>query len=177
MTGFHPVSEETVYQGWILRVAKGTFMGPDGQTFERDVVHHPGAVAAVPIDGDDIVLVRQYRPALDALLLEIPAGLRDVEGEPTEATARRELIEEVGLAAESLEHLTTVHNTVGYCDESIVIYLATGLTAVEREMTDSPEEAAMEIIRMPLEQAEQMILTGEITDAKTVIGVLAALRR
>ena len=110
MTGFQPLREETVFEGWILKVAKATFAGPDGQEFERDIVHHPGAVAAVPLDGDDIVLVRQYRPALDALMIEIPAGLRDVAGEPLEQTARRELIEEVGLAAGSMELLTTVHN-------------------------------------------------------------------
>ena len=102
---------------------------------------------------------------------------RDVDGEPTEETAQRELIEEVGLRAGSLEVLTTVHNSVGFSDESITIYLATDLMAVERELTDSPEEMAMEIIRMPLVEAEAMILSGELTDAKTVIGVLAALRR
>ena len=177
MTGFRPLEEETVYEGWILRVAKGTFIGPDGKTFERDVIHHPGAVAAVPIDGDDIILVRQYRAALDAMMLEIPAGLRDVDGEPTDETAQRELIEEVGLRAGNLELLTTIHNTVGYCDESITIYLATDLTAVERELTDSPEEQAMEIVRMPLEQAAAMIRSGELTDAKTIIGVLSALQR
>ncbi len=177
MTGFRPLEEETVYEGWILRVAKGTFVGPDGKTFERDIIHHPGAVAAVPIDGDDIVLVRQYRAALDAMMLEIPAGLRDVDGEPPYETAQRELIEEVGLRAGSLELLTTVHNTVGYCDESITIYLATDLTPVERELTDSPEEQAMEIVRMPLEQAEAMIRSGELTDAKTIIGVLSARQR
>ena len=139
MTGFQPLREETVFEGWILKVAKATFAGPDGQEFERDIVHHPGAVAAVPLDGDDIVLVRQYRPALDALMIEIPAGLRDVAGEPLEQTARRELIEEVGLAAGSMELLTTVHNSVGFCDESITIFLATDLTSVERELTDSPK--------------------------------------
>ena len=177
MTGFRPLEEETVYEGWILRVAKGTFIGPDGKTFERDIIHHPGAVAAVPIDGDDIILVRQYRAALDAMMLEIPAGLRDVDGEPPDETAQRELIEEVGLRAGSLELLTTVHNTVGYCDESITIYLATDLTPVERELTDSPEEQAMEIVQMPLEQAEAMIRSGELTDAKTIIGVLSARQR
>ena len=177
MTGFRPLEEETVYEGWILRVAKGTFIGPDGKTFERDIIHHPGAVAAVPIDGDDIILVRQYRAALDAMMLEIPAGLRDVDGEPTDETAQRELIEEVGLRAGNLELLTTIHNTVGYCDESITIYLATDLTAVERELTDSPEEQAMEIVRMPLQQAAAMIRSGELTDAKTIIGVLSALQR
>jgi len=177
VTGFRPLREDVVFDGWIIKVAKGTFEGPDGQEFERDIVHHPGAVAAVPLIGDDIVLVRQYRAALDQMMLEIPAGLRDVEGEPLEETARRELIEEVGLAAGSMELLTTIHNSVGFCDESITLFLATDLSPVERELTDSPEEQAMEIIRIPLLEAEQMILRGEITDAKTMIGVLATLRR
>ena len=177
MTGFRPLREEIVFEGWVLKVAKATFAGPDGQEFERDIVHHPGAVAAVPLDGDDIVLVRQYRPALNTVMIEIPAGIRDVAGEPLEQTARRELIEEVGLAAGSMELLTTVHNSVGFCDESITIFLATGLTSVERDLTDSPEEKEMETLRVPLLEAEKMIERGEITDAKTMIGVLALLRR
>ena len=177
MTKFRRLSEETVFEGRIFEVARGIFEDPEGRRFARDIMHHPGAVATVPIDGDDIILVRQYRPALDALMLEIPAGLRDVAGEPTEETARRELIEEVGLAAESLELLTTIHNAAGYCDELITIYLATGLTPVTREPTDSPEELAMEVVRVPLVEAGQMIADGEITDAKTVVGVLATLRR
>lgn len=177
MSGFQPVSEEIVFEGWILRVAKGRFQAPDGSEFERDIVHHPGAVAAVPIIDGDIIMVRQYRAALDALMIEIPAGLRDVEGEPERETARRELIEEIGFDAATLEHLTTIHNSVGFSDESISIFIASGLHPVEREVTDSPEEQAMEILRVPLSEAEAMIQRGEITDAKTVIGVLAALRR
>ena len=177
MTGFQPLDEEIVFEGWILRVAKGRFRGPDGTEFERDIVHHPGAVAAVPLIDDDVVLVRQYRAALNQMMLEIPAGLRDVEGEPEEQTARRELIEETGFAADEMERLTTIHNSVGFCDESITIFIATGLTPVERAFTDSPEEQAMEILRVPLTEAEAMIQRGDITDAKTVIGVFAALRR
>lgn len=175
--GFTPLDEDLIYEGWIITVAKGRFQAPDGSTFERDVVHHPGAVAVVPIDGDDIVLVRQYRSAINDTLWEIPAGLRDVDGEPPAETAQRELIEEVGLRAGSLEHLTAVHNSVGFCDEQIHIFLGTDLEPVERALTDSPEEREMEISRIPLVDAESMIATGEITDAKTIIGILAALRR
>lgn len=177
MTGFTPLGEEPVYDGWVISVVKGTFAGPNGESFERDIVHHPGAVAIVAIDGDEIVLVRQYRAAIDALLLEIPAGLRDIADEPLEQTARRELVEEVGLSAGSMELLTTIHNSAGFSDEAIAIFLATDLTPVERELTDSPEELAMETLRMTLGDAEAMINRGEITDAKTIIGVLAALRR
>ena len=96
-SGFAALSEDIVYEGWILKVARGHFRAPDGSTFERDVVHHPGAVAVVPLIDDDIVLVRQYRSALDDFLLEIPAGLRDISGEPPIETAQRELIEELSL--------------------------------------------------------------------------------
>lgn len=177
MTGFRRVSERSVFDGWIIKVRVGTFEAPDGSTFERDVVRHPGAVAIAPIDADgNIVLVRQYRSAIDAHLWEIPAGLRDVEGEPLEETARRELLEEVGLTAGTVTHLSSVHNSVGFCDEMIHIFLGTDLADAERELTDSPEELDMTIARFPLVEAMQMIESGEITDAKTVIAVMGALR-
>ncbi len=177
MTGFVALDEDLVYEGWAIQVVSARFRAPDGAEFRRDVVHHPGAVAIIPIIEGDVVMVRQYRPALDQHLLEIPAGLRDIPGEPLVETARRELVEEVGMIAGSLELLTSVHNSVGFCDEQIHIFLGTDISTTEREMTDSPEEHDMEIVRVPLLEAEQMILRGEITDAKTVIGVLATLRR
>jgi 8-oxo-dGTP pyrophosphatase MutT (NUDIX family) len=177
VSGFRALDEEEIFQGYVIRVAKGRFQAPDGSIFERDVVHHPGAVAIVPIIDEQIVLVRQYRSALDTHVLEIPAGLRDVTGEPLAETAQRELVEEVGMRAGSLERITSVHNSVGFCDEQIHIFLATDLIEVPRELTDSPEEHDMEILRISLLDAEKMIATGEITDAKTVIGILSILRR
>ena len=177
MTAFRSIDERTVFEGYVIRVAVGTFVGPDGRRFERDVIHHPGAVAVLPLAGDDVVLVRQYRSALDDHLLEIPAGLRDVAGEPPLETARRELIEEIGFEADRIEPLTSVHNAIGYCDERIEIFIARELRPVEREVTDSPEELDMEILRMPLDSAIAMIWTGEITDAKTVIALLAVANR
>jgi ADP-ribose pyrophosphatase len=177
VSGFRRLSERHIFDGWIIKVRVGEFEAPDGTRFERDVVHHPGAVAIAPIDAEgNIVLVRQYRSAIDAHLVEIPAGLRDVEGEPLEDTARRELLEEVGLVAGTVTHLTSVHNSVGFCDEMIHIFLGTDLTEAERELTDSPEELEMSIIRIPLTEAMRQIETGEITDAKTVIAVMGALR-
>ncbi len=177
MSGFVALDEDLVYEGWAIQVVSARFRAPDGAEFTRDVVHHPGAVAVIPIIDGDVVMVRQYRPALNQHLLEIPAGLRDIPGEPLVETARRELVEEVGMVAGSLELLTSVHNSVGFCDEQIHIFLGTDISKTEREMTDSPEEHDMEVVRIPLLEAEQMILRGEITDAKTVIGVLATLRR
>ena len=159
-----------------MTVAKGRFAAPDGSIFERDVVHHPGAVAVVPLIEDDIILVRQYRSALDDFLLEIPAGLRDIEDEPPIETAQRELIEEIGMRAGTLTPLTVIHNSAGFCDEQIHIFIGTNLTEVERQVTSSPEEQQMEILRMPLVDAFDLIASGELTDAKTIIGVQAAMR-
>ena len=177
MTEFRPLDERTVFTGYILRVAVASFVAPDGTIFERDIVRHPGAVAVVPIDGEEVVLVRQYRAAIDAHLLEIPAGLRDIAGEALEDTARRELLEETGLVAGRLEKVAGVHNSVGFSDEMIHIFLATELSETDRTVTESPEEIDMEILRVPLAAAPELIASGEITDAKTVIGLLAALRR
>ncbi|NNK91191.1 MAG: NUDIX hydrolase [Acidimicrobiia bacterium] len=173
MTGFRSLAERTVFEGYVIRVAVGTFEGPDGRRFERDVIHHPGAVAVLPVDGDDVILVRQYRSALDGHLVEIPAGLRDIADEPQIETARRELIEEVGLEAGRIEPLASVHNAIGYCDEVIDIFVASELRPVERQITESPEELDMEILRIPIDDAVSMIWAGEITDAKTVIALLA----
>ncbi len=179
-SGFRALDEEVVYDGWIMKVARGRFAAPDGSIFSRDVVHHPGAVAVVPLietpDGTDIMLVRQYRSALDALLLEIPAGLRDIDGEPPAETAQRELVEEIGMRAGTLTPLAAIHNSAGFCDEQIHLFIGTDLTTVERDVTTSPEEVAMDIVRVPLTEAYGMIASGEMTDAKTIIGVLAALR-
>ncbi len=176
MTSFRPVGERTVFEGYVLRVGVGTFEGPDGSRFERDVIRHPGAVSAIPVDGDDVILVRQYRSAIDAHVLEIPAGLRDVDGEPPIETARRELAEEIGMAAGSLEPLLAFHNAVGYCDELIHIFVATDLKPVARVPTTSPEENEMDIVRVALVDALAMVDRGEITDAKTIIGLLAVGR-
>lgn len=171
MADFRPVGEETVYEGHIIRVAVGTFTGPDGDTFTRDVVHHPGAVAVVPLHDDGTVtLVRQYRAALDATLLEIPAGIRDVEGEPPEETARRELVEEAGLEATDVEHLVSFHTAPGMSDEVLDVYVATGLREVDAS-AQGVEEEAMTIERHPLADLEAMIADGRLTDAKSVIAV------
>jgi ADP-ribose pyrophosphatase len=178
VSGFRRLDEAVVHRGFRFTVARGRFLGPDGQVFERDVVHHPGAVGIVPLHDDGTVtLVRQYRAALDDLLLELPAGLRDVHGEPDADTAARELVEEVGLAAGGLELLVTFRNSPGFCDESVSVFLATDLTEVADDR-QGVEEQAMEVLRLGLDEALGLIDTGEITDAKTIIGLtLTASRR
>ena len=177
MAGFRKLGEVEVHKAFRFTVARGRFAAPDGEEFERDIVHHPGAVAIVPLHDDGTVtLVRQYRAALDGDLLELPAGLRDVEGEPDCDTAARELVEEVGLAAASLEELVTFRNSPGYCDESVTVFLGTGLREVAHDR-QGIEEHAMEVVRLPVDEALGLVDRGEITDAKTIIGLELAARR
>jgi ADP-ribose pyrophosphatase len=156
---------------------KARFRAPDGGEFERDIVRHPGAVAVVPWHDDGtLTLVRQYRASLEHDLLEVPAGVRDVHGEPDVRTAERELAEEAGLAASSMERLVTLHNAPGMSDEQITIFLAQGLVAVAGD-PQGEEEQAMTIERVALADALDMIDDGRITDAKTMVGVLLLARR
>lgn len=177
MAAFEALEEVERHRGFRFTVTRARFRGPDGTEFERDIVRHPGAVAVVPLHDDGTVtLVRQYRAALDADLWELPAGIRDVVGEDDPATAARELREEVGLVAEDIEHLVTFHNSPGFCDESVAVFLATGLTAVERA-PEGAEEEAMTIERLALDEALAMVAAGHITDAKTIIGLHAVASR
>lgn len=175
-SGFTFVGERLIHDGHVITVYEAEFTTPDGETMMRDVVRHPGAVGVVAIDGDDVVLVRQYRAPLAIDILEIPAGKRDVTGEPPEVTAGRELVEEVGLEAAQLESLGGFHNSVGFCDEYIHLFLATDLTPVDFA-PDGPEEEHMQIVRIPLGDVTAVLDDGTITDAKTVIGLRAALAR
>jgi ADP-ribose pyrophosphatase len=173
---FRPVGEKLIHRGAVISFWQGEFEGPGGVRFQRDIVRHPGAVAVVAVDGDDLFIVRQYRACLDASLWEIPAGKRDVSDEPPEVTAARELEEEVGMRAGSIELLINVHHSPGFCDEYGHIFLATGLTPVDRRL-DGPEEQEMVVARVPIAEAVAMAMDGRITDAKSVAGILATARR
>lgn len=176
-SGFAQVSEREVYGSRLLTVFQGTFRGPDGETFERDVVRHPGAVAIVPLlDDGRVVLVRQYRAALDRWMLEIPAGVRDVAGEPPEQTAARELAEEVGRRAGQLDPLCAFHTSAGWCDELVWIYLATDVGA-DTTSRQGIEEQHMTVEEVGLDQVDELIATGELTDAKSIIGLTLTQRR
>jgi ADP-ribose pyrophosphatase len=174
--GFRKGRERRVHKGPIMELVVGEFFAPDGHPMQRDIVHHPGAVAVVPIVGDEAVLVRQYRPALDAELLEIPAGIRDVDGESLEATAARELAEEIGMRAATLEHLCAFHNAPGFSDELIHLFVGTGLTEVPRD-AQGHEEEHMTIERVRLDDVPALVASGELTDAKSIIGLLLVLQR
>ncbi|MEI7886314.1 MAG: NUDIX hydrolase [Actinomycetes bacterium] len=175
MSGFSHLGDTVVHAGYVITLTRSQFEAPDGTLFERDVVRHPGAVSVVPLlESGEVVLVRQYRAALDQMVLEIPAGKRDVPGESTEVTAQRELIEEIGFAAGRLDLLSRFHNSIGFSDEESFVYLG-------RDLTEQPmdrqgiEEAFMEVIRVPLIDTPAMMAAGDITDAKTVIGLSLAI--
>ena len=173
-TQFHKRSERELHRGFLISLGEGTFAGPDGAEFTRDVVHHPGAVSVVPLERDGaVLLVRQYRAAIDRELLEIPAGKRDVADEPPELTAHRELAEEVGRVAARMDLLGTFYNSPGFCDEYSYTYLARDLTQVPVE-AHSVEEASMTIERHSLDAAIGLIASGEIVDAKTIIALTLA---
>jgi len=176
-SGFTRLDEAELARGYRFRMVRARFRAPSGEEFEREVVRHPGAVGVVPLHDDGTVtLVRQYRPALDVVLLEIPAGLRDVAGEADERTAERELEEEAGLRADRLELLTVFHNSPGLTDENVAIYCARGLHEVPHDR-QGIEEQSMTVERIELPEALAMVDDGRITDAKTVIGLVLAVRR
>jgi ADP-ribose pyrophosphatase len=178
--GFRKIGEREVHRGYATRVVVSTFVGPNGEEFTRDVVHAPGAVAVVPLVGsgadERVVLVRQFRAPLEATLLELPAGLRDKDGEPTDETARRELAEEAGYAAGSLDLLTTFHNAAGMTDQVTWVYLATDLTPTA-SAADGVEEDYLEVVEVPLAEVPALIASGDVSDAKTLIGLCLTLRR
>ncbi len=171
------IASEPVYQGRVIELHRDTVAMPEGGDSVREVVRHPGAVAVVALDDEDrVVLLRQYRHPIGEHLWELPAGLRDVGGEPPLETARRELAEEVQLAAERWSLLATPYSTPGFCDELVLVYLAEGLTGVARPdgFTVEHEELDMTVERVPLADAVQRVFDGGIRNAAAVIGLLAA---
>ena len=181
MGEFRRVDEKKIHQGYIWHLATAEYEAPDGRRFHRDIVRSPGAVGVVPLVFDaegnaSVVVVSQYRPPYDEHVIEIPAGMRDVEGEDTAEVARRELVEEAGLDAGSLDYLGMIYPSPGMTDSVTTIYLATDCSPVPTQR-HGPEEDFMEILHLPLGDALDKISTGEIRDAKTVTGLLMAERR
>ena len=168
---------EVVYEGPIISLYRDQVAMPGGGESVRDVVRHVGAVAVVALDdADNVVLLRQYRHPVGDYLWELPAGLRDADGEPPLETARRELAEEVQLAAQRWSLLTTTYSTPGFCDELVLVYLAEGLSDVSRPdgFTVEHEESDLTVERVPLAEAVQRVFDGGIRNGAAVIGLLAA---
>lgn len=174
---YEVVSSTERFSGRIIRVVTDVVRMPDGGTGERDVVRHPGAVGVVAVNDDlRVLLIKQYRHPLGTAIWEVPAGIRDVDGEDPAATAARELHEETGWTAGMYRHLLTGHPTPGCSDERFEVYLARDL----REAADRPEvqheETDLELRWLPLAEACEWVLDGRITNALCVCGVLAAAR-
>ena len=171
---FRHLGDEPRFEGWRISVVEAAFSAPDGERFTRDVVRHPGAVAVVPATArGTVLLVRQYRGPVDRELLEIPAGTRDVDGEDPATTARRELEEEVGVRAASVRHLVTVLNSPGFCDEETLVFLAEGLAPVP-PARHGPEERHIDVVEVAWADVDELVSSGAIEDAQTVIGLLTA---
>lgn len=167
-----PLSSETIYEGKILRVQRWQVVCPNGRKALREVVLHNGAAAIVPVfDDGTTLLVRQHRVAVDRMTLEIPAGKLEGPDEDPQDCAVRELREETGLRAARMRHMTTILTTPGFCTERIAIYLAQGLTQGD---ASPDEDECLNLVRLPLDEAAAMALRGELTDSKTVCGLLMA---
>lgn len=176
MSGFRTLGSRTIAEEAFLRLDRATVVTPDGTSIKRVVVAHPGAVAVVPIIGDDVIMIEQHRAAVGRPLVEIPAGKLDIPGEDRRDTAERELEEEIGFRPGRLVHMIDLLTTPGFSDECITIYLATDLEAVPARPVGE-EEHHSRLVRMRLEEAVQQVRAGVITDAKTVAGLLLAAGR
>ncbi len=165
------VSRQQFYNGNIIKVERLTVTLPNGKEATRDLVLHPGASVVIPIGSDgSIYMVRQYRKPIEKVLLELPAG-RLNPGEDPETCARRELKEETGLSAGKIKHLISIHTTPGFSNEVLHLYAATKLEEGDSH-TDEDEFLTTEKVKVG--ELVNMILNHEITDAKTIIGILLA---
>lgn len=163
-----------IYRGRVLTLNVETVELPNGATAELEIVRHPGAAAVVPMKPDgSVILIRQFRHAAGGFIYEIPAGKLN-PGEDPRTCAARELEEEIGLRAGSLELLTSIFTAPGFTDEVIHVFLGTGL-APGRQQLDRDE--VLEVVEMPLDKAVALVRDRTITDAKTIVGLQMVLLR
>ncbi|MBR2406218.1 MAG: NUDIX hydrolase [Clostridia bacterium] len=173
------LKEETLireyqFRGRIINLRTDTVKLPNGAEAGREVVEHPGGVCVAPLTGaGELLFVRQYRYPYEEVVLELPAGKRDRKNEEPLSCGKRELLEETGATAENYTFLGKVYPTPGFCDEVIYLYLATGLSFGEAQ---PDEDEFVEVERIPLERAVDMVMNNEITDAKTQIAILKTAR-
>ena len=171
---FAVAASETLYVGNIFALRADEVRMPGGSTARREIVEHYGAVAVVALDEQGrVVLVYQYRHPFGRRLWELPAGLLDMSGEPPHVSAARELEEEAGLAADSWHTLVDLDTAAGFSDESVRVFLATGLRDVGRPDGEH-EEADLIVERVALDEAVAKVYSGEIVNSISVAGILAA---
>lgn len=166
-----PVSRTLIHQGPTVNLGEEHFILPDGRLLNLDIVRHPGGAAIAAIDAQgQVCLLRQYRHAAGGWIWELPAGKLDPEETP-ENTARRELAEEAGLQANQWQALGSVLTTPGFCDERIHLFLAHNLTRTDACHQDNE---LIEVHFRPFAEALQWVYSGQITDAKSMLGLLLA---
>ncbi|HET6257791.1 MAG TPA: NUDIX hydrolase [Pseudonocardia sp.] len=168
-------SSKVIYAGAVMALRADEVVMPGGRVAVREVLEHPGAVAIAALDVDDrVMMIHQYRHPVRRRLWELPAGLLDIDGEDPLETAKRELAEEAGLAATDWSTLVDVVPSPGFSDESVRVYLARGLSEVDRPDMGDDEEADLSVRWVSLSVAVRMVLSGTIVNGVTVAGVLAA---
>lgn len=170
MGEFKRIKRELAYQGSIMKIYKD-YVEVNGKSAVWDFFHHNGGAAVVPVTKDGkILMVRQYRNALDRFTLEIPAGAFDSEGESGASCVARELEEETGYKAGNVEWLMTSRSMVAFCNEKVEIFVATDLIPSEQHLD---EEESIELEEYTIDELKEKIFKGEIQDSKTVAGLLA----
>ena len=167
------LSSKTIYDGKIISLKLEEVELPDGNLAQREIVRHSGAVALIPITNEGkMILVKQFRKSLDRTLIEIPAGRIEIGEDPNE-TARRELEEETGYGAKTVNYLQSFATSPGFADEIIHLYLAEDLYVIE-DPAEGDEDEFIELLEVTVTEAEKLVATGEIYDAKTAFAVIYA---
>lgn len=165
------MGRELAYQGTVLKVYKDHMKFSNGNTEDWDFIHHDGAAAVIPVmDDGKILMVKQYRNALERDTLEIPAGKLDDSDEEGIVCASRELKEETGYSSDDLEWLLTIRTTVAFCDERIEVFVARNLIPGEQHLD---EDEFVDVKAYKLEELKEMIFEGKIQDSKTMAAILA----
>ncbi|MBQ4146172.1 MAG: NUDIX hydrolase [Clostridia bacterium] len=162
---------DEIYKGYVIRLEVSQVECPNGNIAEREIVRHPGGVAVVAVDKDEnVYMVKQYRIPYDEIILEVPAGKLD-KGENPDDAAERELREETGIVAENITFLGSFYPSVGFCDENLRMYVATGLSFGE---TDMDEDEFVQLEKIHIDKLTEMIMNNQIKDGKTIAAIFKA---